>query len=639
MTTRRDTGPASLPSIPAYRGSDPSLAPILNSMKEWIEVRSGSRGNDAERAVTQRELVAVKAVTEKLTETRKPGVGEMVITVGGLQAVVAIQRFEDLIRGTKLYSDLRKRLDDPRRFDDLRGEVREMLLRSIAEEARLRGAAVTRTEKIVEDMRVSLAIRMEEVTAALDQSAAGVRETMFASAEANRSQAGRITQVEASLGNYYQDGTLGRASLEAAMTATADSIDGLSAQYTLKVQAGGALAGFGIAAEEVNGTPSSAFIISADKFAVVNPSYNGGLTNTPDASTIPFGVDANGIYLNNNVYVKGQMRVDTGGRTLLQGLRGSLLVTIPGTSWSDAAARQAIWARLGYGGSAPNNNHLVIGDTVTVSPPGGSGAIARTWNDSAWIDPGAMFSGSMVIDGSLAAQKIDTRGLNIKDDSGNIIFSSGVNLDKNRVAGLGAFAGIDQINAGNVSTFIQSAAIGNAQLGGFIRSDNFISGISGWNIEKSGAAEFDLVTIRRRYVVATGTYDPTTMVSNYRFSGGDDPKGLPGAYITIPVLTNVHSLNTGITDNTLRDEWALQPWSASVFAWGDDALRLFTSRVGPHEINIAYSATVTAARTYSSTGSWPQTNTLRINIVAHITTIRGQAQFRLPLLRWILYRI
>ncbi|MFT2520795.1 hypothetical protein ACMWQB_31885, partial [Escherichia coli] len=61
-----------------------------------------------------------------------------------------------------------------------------------------------------------------------------------------------VLQLQASLGNYYQDGKPGRAMLEQEMTVLAGYSEGLRAQYTLKVQAGGALAGYGIAAEEVN---------------------------------------------------------------------------------------------------------------------------------------------------------------------------------------------------------------------------------------------------------------------------------------------------------------------------------------------------------------------------------------------------
>lgn len=656
----RDTGPARLPAIPSYRGEDASLGAILGAMKEWIEVRTGARGNAAERVVTQRELDQVRAVTDKLAEPKKPGVGEVLIEAGGLKLVFPVDRFGDLIKATKLYQDLRKRLDDPSRFDDLRGEVREELLRSIAEEARLRGAQVLRTEKMVENLGVSIALRMEEVTAAVDQAAAGARETLFATAEVNRAQAGKITQLESSLGNYYQDGTPGRASLEASMLTTADRVEGLRAQYTFKVQAGGALAGFGLAAEEIDGAPTSAFIIRADKFAVVAPDYNGGLQNTPDASTVPFGVDADGIYFNNTVYIKGQMRVDTGGRTLAQGLRGSLMTTVLGSTWSDSAARQAIWARLGKSGSAPDNNHLVIGDSVTMAVPGGAGSITRVWNEVGWVDPGVMFSGSVVVDGSLAAQKIDTRGLSIKDAAGNIILSAGVSLDKNRVAGLGNFASLNAITAGNVSTYIASGAIGNLQIGNEIKSNNYSAGGAGWVIRKDGFAEFDMVRMRRRETVATNVRDyywesagfvdlaQQRLVQTSPGSGKDGP-GYGFRFVALGVATlDLPVIDTGVDDWAVRDIWGQQPYGAGII---DDYVGLrdvgYITATGAAEsvpsgatYTLLFSASVGLRCGYNAWGGRTVADA-RVFIFPRVTVFNhalARVRFKLPSLRWVLYR-
>lgn len=49
------------------------------------------------------------------------------------------------------------------------------------------------------------------------------------------------------------------------------SINGLKAQYTVKIDNNGYVTGYGLASEVVNGTPKSSFIVNADKFAVVAP--------------------------------------------------------------------------------------------------------------------------------------------------------------------------------------------------------------------------------------------------------------------------------------------------------------------------------------------------------------------------------
>ena len=54
-----------------------------------------------------------------------------------------------------------------------------------------------------------------------------------------------------------------------------------------------------------------------------------------------------------------------------------------------------------------------------------------------------------------------------------------------------------QITKGSASTYIENAAIGDAQIGGVLKSTNFLTGVSGWAIDKdTGAAEFGAAAIR-----------------------------------------------------------------------------------------------------------------------------------------------
>ena len=449
---KRDTGKALLPALPPVNAQDPSLRTWIKAVTERLEVREGSRGNPFERAVTVREIKELTEVAQALKETPPQDGNTVSIQIGnGLSASVAIDKFVDSIRQTRLYRDLMKRLDDPTRFDDVVKEVRDLLLTSITDEAKKRGADIRRLDTLIQDANRSLAYAVQEITASLGENAAGVREVSWAFADASQAQAGKITQLEASLGNYYADGSPGRANLEEQMFVSASYTEGLRAQYTLKVQAGGALAGFGIAAEEVNGVPSSAFIISADKFAIVSPNYSGGLTPSPNANHIPFGVDANGIYLNNNVYVRGAMIVDTpGGRKPLgSGLRGSVDVQAGGSSWSDAAAISAVWAAIGTPDSGASYSTLVIGDRATIGT--GASAVTKYWDGSQFTSAGVVINGNLLVDGTVAAGKIDTRGLTIKNAAGQVIFGSGTALSTSYISGLGALASQNVVGTNQVS--------------------------------------------------------------------------------------------------------------------------------------------------------------------------------------------
>ena len=488
-----DTGPVKLPALAFAPTGNAAMDEALSLVKEHLELRNGARGNPWERAVTVREIQGMQAAFASMQQPKEAKDNEIIVNIGnGWSASIAIDRFIESIKSTKLYKDLLKSLDDPTRFDDLPAEIRDIVSKSVADAALEMGTQITQTKKLIQDSHRKLALQVDELFAAQDQNAAGIRETRWVVAETDFAQAGYIKQLQASLGKYYQDGSPGRASLEQQMTVTADRVTGLNAQYTLKVQAGGALAGYGIAATEANGVPSSAFIIMADKFAIVSPTYSGGMTTTPAFASIPFGVDANGIYMNTSVYIRGSMRVDTGGKTLIQGLRGSVNIGISGAVWSDTAARNAVWQQLGNGGSAPNNNHLVIGDQVMISNSTVFSE-ARMWAGSSWNIPGVIINGSMVVNGSLAASKIDTRGLDIRDASGNVIFSAGTPLNVSRVSGLGNLAkantvdigpgggtvtlngqtfrttdfvnSLSKINNSNIGVFMESAAIGNIYIG------------------------------------------------------------------------------------------------------------------------------------------------------------------------------
>lgn len=84
----------------------------------------------------------------------------------------------------------------------------------------------------------------------------------------------------------------------------------LEGRYTVKIDNNGHVSGFGLASESNNGATSSAFIIRADKFAIVSPtSTDNNLTNTPAEVTMPFSVVTttqviDGVTVPPGVYIK-----------------------------------------------------------------------------------------------------------------------------------------------------------------------------------------------------------------------------------------------------------------------------------------------------------------------------------------------
>ncbi|HEU4815772.1 hypothetical protein [Janthinobacterium sp.] len=122
------------------------------------------------------------------------------------------------------------------------------------------------------------------------------------------------------------------------------------------------------------------------------------------------------------------------------GQRGTVTVTAPGYSaWSDASAVYEI-GKAGYG--APVNR-----DVVTLYDA--THAVTKFFVDGGWLELGTVLNGNLLVPGTVAtkalaadsvtAEKIDARGLSIKDTAGNIILSAGTPLTSNYInAGIGA---------------------------------------------------------------------------------------------------------------------------------------------------------------------------------------------------------
>lgn len=91
----------------------------------------------------------------------------------------------------------------------------------------------------------------------------------------------------------------------AAVQAHAQSINGLEAQYTVKVDVNGKVSGYGLATTPKNGTPESKFIVNADRF---------GVGSTGKADVFPFVVDTQ----KNRVGVNGELVVN--GKAIIERL-------------------------------------------------------------------------------------------------------------------------------------------------------------------------------------------------------------------------------------------------------------------------------------------------------------------------------
>jgi hypothetical protein len=373
-----------LPALSSVSTGNTTLDNWIRAVTEHLQVREGDRGSPDDRVVTLRDLKTLGLDTSSWPTTGSPAGGILVRLPSGGYAQVPFSSFADSLRGTQLYADLIRNIDDPTRFEGLSSDIKNILLSSLADEAAARGAAITHTKEIIQSQTQSLAVQVDATTAALNKSVSGIREVTFATANDVTAQAGKITEITAGLdatsntlpttyptvaalksavptglaGKYYKvtnpvagqpvllfkwdavNGTYtvaGKgniAGLTQSMIATADRDAGSEAQYTLKVTAGGKIAGFGLSATDpIAGGGTSAFIVNADKFALVTSTTSISDPTAPPTNLIPFGVDASGVYIN------GSIRVNSGGATI--GSFGSGSAGITGAVYYQGASAPA----------------------------------------------------------------------------------------------------------------------------------------------------------------------------------------------------------------------------------------------------------------------------------------------------------
>lgn len=229
---------------------------------------------------------------------------------------------------------------------------------------------------------------------------------------------------------------------------------GLLSQYTVKIDNNGAVSGFGLASQEVDGSVESAFIIRADKFAIVQPtSTSTTLTGTPASASIPFTVDSD-------------------GRTIIKsGVLGSASITNANIeSLSTTKLTAGVAQASDFAGGIAQFNQLYAGanninfSTNTAGEIIGIGGISNDW--------------SMKIDGSNAFFQAEYfRIMN----SATGIYNTPFQVVNNSVF-------INQ-------AFIQDASITNAKIGADIQSNSYVTGQSGWRINKGGLCEFTSVQL------------------------------------------------------------------------------------------------------------------------------------------------
>ena len=150
-------------------------------------------------------------------------------------------------------------------------------------------------------------------------------------------------------------------SFTATVTETAESIDGLEANYSVKIDNNGVVSGFGLSSTGPN-SESSAFVVSANRFALVDPStYTYGLTTNPPATNIPFEV-VSGTTLIKKAFIANL----NAGNIEVGGLTGTNINASSRIEVFTASNKQATYAALD--GTDPIYRLYVGNDNPAIAP-------------------------------------------------------------------------------------------------------------------------------------------------------------------------------------------------------------------------------------------------------------------------------
>jgi hypothetical protein len=185
---------------------------------------------------------------------------------------------------------------------------------------------------------------------------------------------------------------------------------GLTNKYTVKIDSNGYVSGFGLAYTANNATPFSDFIIRADRFSIASPSGPGLTPIVPfivtttssviDGTTVPAGVYINGAYIKGGT-IKGSA-IEGGTIT------NSKLINVSANKITGAALEATSYIESAA---------YIAG--------------SQGWKIHA---NGTAEFGAASIRGQVTAAQIDSRGLSIKDSSGNIILAAGTALSYTNIS-------------------------------------------------------------------------------------------------------------------------------------------------------------------------------------------------------------
>jgi hypothetical protein len=386
------------------------------------------------------------------------------------------------------------------------------------------------------------------------------------------------------------------ASLEQKFVAQATDNSNFYAQYTIKLDVGGKVSGFGLASTST----SSEFAIRADRFYIAPPASGGGTAT----QIIPFVVQASATTIG-GVAVSAGVYMDTA--FIKNG-------TISTAKIADLAVDNAKIASLTV-------DKLLAGNIAT-------GQYIRSSN---YVSGTSGFN----IDATGAAefQNVTVRGT---------VYATAGTFAGSLSAATGSFAGSLSAATGS---FAGSLSAATGSFNGAVTASTFAttpdsSSFVRFKALSNGTVEADLVDIKRRTVLEYGTVDPTDVISGgYTDNSGKVPtfNNYPaGTVFRGQINQVVYTVNLPV-DLTTYDSSGNQPYY--VAAYFNGSIRNWTGSAGS-TYDFFLRAHAMPVRTYSNSGAY--SNNGRVSMIfdyAMVLTSGTFTSFRLPTATWIIYKL
>jgi hypothetical protein len=389
-----------------------------------------------------------------------------------IDVTAALGVLSDEIQNSQLFADLGSRIKSVETSQLFSASVLQELQSGrslLSSELSRTGSAVINVKKITEE-QASILTALGTRVGNSESSITTLQTTTANQASSLTALTTRVGTAESSITNL-QTTTANQATSISQLTSTVNgqttsiqtlttTTNGLSAQYSVKIDNNGHVSGFGLSSTVSNGTPTSAFIVRSDRFAIVGPTSTSDPLGTLTPSKTPFMVFTTPTTVGGKTYPSGtwmdaafiaDATIDT---AQIRDLTADKITT------GNLTATIGITTGKIQGGVAGYNSGtgFFLGlDASVYKFYVGSSSQNMRWDGS-----------SLNVTGNIDATSGTFRNITIYDVGNNVILNSG---------GLGA------------------GTVGITQLGATIQTTNF-SGTTGWQITTGGAATFNTVALR-----------------------------------------------------------------------------------------------------------------------------------------------